>query len=667
MFTSEKHVSEYIKSTANAYSSKGMRIAERTADDCRMYQGDQWDGGDSGVIPWVNSDGTMRTNYSLDAGPLRIVQNETTKYVIASYAATDPENIEASVYPSEGDGGVMASVAAQVKEYALAACMRSLSYTGRVRHANFSRCVMGDYGIGLRTVIRRVGMKVYEQPVESYDRVLSCFTFHPLRLLLDPWENSTNLSDHETVTYSDVWTIDQLRYFYPFHRFDEDQMSTVGSLTRNEQVANARTRGMMFQQYVYHSRTKGARVYQVYSKDATGRFGQMWVAVALGQSDDPQIINAEDPSTPFGGNGMPLAMLRGFPRPESNVSISDVGMMRGDQLNLNLAASMEARYLQKYTNPQTIVDKRFFGRNVNDSDIQDKVTNQAGGLIMGQSLPNDRSVALPTVMQYPPPPQTFDSQKAYHDAKMGEKVSRSNLSRGIGLKSHQPDAAIARLLSEGDRIANVRVSDDILAHEHLASVILGTVIKGVQENNPSTLAMLRRDGFGPEDFLVLYESDAANPGDVRVPTSSVRRQSSIEKKAALDSAIQVQAITPEDYRRGVAELDMPVSEEDGHMRTAIDKAIAGIVRGEEWQPFPLGAYTGWFLSQISRARWDRSVRTNPEAIARLGAAYMAQQQFAMQEEAAKQAAMNPQQAPAPSEQQAPQTVGDVIASLAGAA
>ena len=672
-FTDPKRVSDYIRETSNAYSAQCMSIAVASADDVCMYQGNQWNDGVRGGAPWVNPDGTLKVNYNPDSGHIRVTQNETTKHVLAAYSATDPESIEAQVFPGEADAGVGATVSAQIKEYALNACLRSLRFLNRAKVSNFHRSVIGWYGIGLRTVIRKRALSMYGANVQTYDSDLSCFTFHPIRLILDPWEISPDLNDHTNVTYADVFTIDQLRFFFPDIKWDESDMGTVGELTRNEQAVHARTRGLLFQQYVYHSRTKGARVYQVHSKDETGRFGQMWYGVAYNRDSDVTILNPEDPTTPFGGNGMPLAMIYGHPRPESNVGISDVGMVKGDQLALNLAKTQQARYMNKYCNPQLVVDKKFLGKNVNDSDLQDKITNQAGGIISGESNPNNRNVMMPQVLAYPQPPTALDQQMDYHDAKMGEKVGRSDLSRGIGLKSHQPDAAVARILAEGDRLANVRVASDVLAYEHIATVALGTIILGVQKKNPSTLAILHKEGFGPEDYVTLAQCDPAQPGEVRIPVASVRRRSSIEKKQALDGAIERQAISPQEYRSGLADLDMAVSDEDNHMRTVLQKAVAAIIRGEEWQPFPLGGYTDWFLSQLVRGRWDRSVRNDPEAIERLGRAYMMQQQFALQQEAAKQMAMNPPvpqaatAAPQQAEQTQPTNIAEMIEMMAGAA
>jgi len=663
-----KQAEEYVRETANSSSTVRMLVAAKTADDISYYQGHQFTGYGNGV-PWINADGSIRTVYNPDSHKLRVTQNETTKHVIASFTATDPESIEAQVPPTPTDSGIEATVSAQVREYAVNACLRNTRFLARAKYANFMRCVIGAFGIGWRMAVGKRKLALYGGEVDAKSHDLSCFAFHPLRLILDPFNPATDLRDHDAVIYEDVWTISQLHRFFPGVEFDEGQMSTVGDLTPNERTANERTQGAVFQQYAYHSRTKGARVYQVHVKDESGRFPIMWCGYCYGRDSEIQWVNADEPTTPFGGDGLPFAMLYGHPRPESHVGISDVGMLRDDQDKLNLAATWEHRIMRKYAGYQWVVDKRWFGRNVNDSDMEDKFTNQVGGIITGDPRSTDRSIQPPQLMVTPQPNPTVREMQDRYDVRMGEKVFRSQESRGIGAKSHVPDAAYERLLAEGDRVANVRVAADVLVYEQLAMVALGTVVAGVHRQNPSTLAMLRQDGFGPEDLMELLKVDPAYPAcEVIVPLSAVRRRSTVEKKQALDSAMQAQAITPDRYRRGLAELDLAIDEEDNHMRMALQKEVAEIIRGKEWEPFPLREYTEWFMSQLVRARWDRAVRSDPEAVARIGRALMVQEQFMFQQQAMAAMAANPPQ-PAPeqaqAEQQQPGTVAELIAQLAG--
>ena len=670
--TNPSEIPKFVRDAANQSANVRSVVAQITSRDMCYYLGRQLYG-NTGTIR--NRDtGNLRTDYNPDSTHLRVTDNETTANVLMSAAATDPSNVEVQINPPPRDAGVEQMVKAQAQEDAVNSLLTYARFKNRCKDANLNRCIMGAQGIGWRMAVGKKSLQVNGQSMNTIDRILSCFTFHPLRLILDPYNPARDLRDHDWVIYEDVWTIDMLRRYYPGVDWasKENDMVTVGNLATNEITAYEVTGRNVFQQYAQQSQTKGARVYQVHIKDDNDRFSQMWCGYSLGPKYDVEVVNADDPSTPFGGDGLPLAMLYGNYKPESPVGISDVGMMRDKQDKLNLTETWQHRIVRKYAGYQWIVDKRWFGRNVNDSDIQDKFSNEVAGIITGDPKSADRTVQPPQLMTTPQPANIIQDMQDRYRAGMSDMVSRPSLTQGKGLKSHQSGDAIGRVIAEADRIPGLRVEGDIAVYQQLALVGLGTLAGLVQKGNPSTLAMLRREGFDESDIGHILDTDSSYPAcQIIIPESSIRRRSVFEKKTALESAASLQQITPAQFMQGMADLDLAVTNADAHMRTTIQRWVAEVIRGAEWEPLPLGEYSSALLTEFRKGYGDRRVRFDPEAKARVTRAIHGQEQLALIQRQQQAMAENPPaQAPAeatPPEQPQPTNIAEMISMMSGQA
>jgi hypothetical protein len=221
------------------------------------------------------------------------------------------------------------------------------------------------------------------------------------------------------------------------------------------------------------------------------------------------------------------------------------------------------------------------------------------------------------------------------------------------------------LMQEGDRVLAIRTTEDIKAYEQILNVLLGTQIRHVQEQSIGTLAMLDEEGFDQQDISVLLEADPYYPAcGIKLDESSVRYTSVNERRQTLTSALTAQAITPDTYAQGMAELDQALTLQDKYMKQQIDKRVNRCLLGEPWVPMPMGAYNTWCINSLTKAQFDDRVAMDPMAQQRLAQGIQAQQQMMMQEQMATnpeiqmQMMMAQQQQPAPEEQ--PQTLEDVL-------
>ena len=405
-----------------------------------------------GVGGFVNSTtGRLLTNWNPGLTSLRVTQNHVTEKVCVSAAATYPTSFDASVEPPTRDQGVSATVVAQTLEDTIKATVRHSNLLETAQDANLRRCIAGSYGIGLtiKNTMRTVNMGGQSMKLPS--KQLVAFDVHPTRFILDPFVTSHDLRQHDYVIYTDVWTLDKLKAVYPDVQWNPDDMSTVGQLTPYEQSLSTLSGTRLFEKYRVYSQTKGAVVFQIHRKDETGRFGEYYVVVKT-NTKDIEWINEGDASSPFGGDGLPFVLLHGNRRANSTWSIGDVSMIMDSQDMLNLTLTMVFRHLQKFVNPQYIVDQRWFGIKASKEDWRNQFTNQVGGVISGTPSSMDKSIMPPQVLNgTAPQPMLLDlaDRSAF---KMRADTFRTEMNTGGVSKSHVPFNTTQLLMQEGDRV-----------------------------------------------------------------------------------------------------------------------------------------------------------------------------------------------------------------------
>jgi len=668
-FKNPAQFKDFITEARRSAEGYRLALAQRTAIDECYYEAVQWLTDAASRYGHLNtSTGQLYTSINPDIPKLRVTRNRVTRYISQVAVATRPERLEYSVPPSPRDAGPAGAHKAQLLEDLLTAASDACGLVEAARVANFRRCVTGTYGLGLAAKIQPRRLSIAGQDVQMRDSKVEAFAFHPLRLVLDPHNQSPDLRRHEYVAYTDVWSAAKIRRMYPGVTLDENMLKTVGSLTPHEQNAHALSAGRLFRRYADMASTKGARVYQLHCKDETGRFGLMYCAIETADGEY-RVVNMEEPVSPFGGCGLPLVLLHATPRADAMWSVSDVSLIKDDQDSVNLAYSMWWRTLQRYTAPQWVVDLRFFGNPSQTEDVTHLFHNKVGAIIQGKPTMD----AKPPQLVAPPPPQAAIMESADRaDRDMAANTSVPDQKYGQGVKSHVPDAAYQTLLRQADHKHAARVSDDSAAYVAFAQMLLGTTLREVHAQTPSTLAMLAKAGFDGEDFSALLECDPGADYAVELSESSVRFRSAAEKREELQTAAQVQMVTPYQYRRAMADLDMALTTEDAEMTRKIQRAIVRLLQGVPWRPLDLGEFNEWCLAELRKAQFDRRAEQD-ESVATL-----VQEAIAVQTQLGVQAAMMQAQAEAPpapqaapgadtqqNTQQPPQLLSDVLAMLSG--
>lgn len=676
-----------ITERVNAAATQRMELAASTGTWECYYEGDQYVRTGVTHFGHPGTGRSLRTNTDPDTKKLRVTWNEITRRVRKTAAATWVDRLDFTIDPPAADCGIEASVYANTHENLVAAWCKRSRFVQMARYANDRRCVSGVYGLmlTLRSQFRPVGLD--GQTVAMPDMDLGVMPFHPLRLILDPGCQYQDLNLHETVIYQDVWTSTAIRRAFPKLRFHDEDLRTVGQLSPYEQEVARLTSGRVFGRFRDYSTTKGARVYQLYQKDGAGLWSTMYACVELGP-DNWQVPNMDAPVSPFGCQRvLPMALLHGHPRSDSWCSISDVGMAKDAQDVLNLTMTQWMRVFQKHSGWNWVVDKRWLGRKVEDGDARDKFHNAAGGIILGEGS-SDKTVGMPQLVQSPAPSREMLEMAGITGDRLRDNMFRTEHDSGHGIRSHVPDAAYQRAIQNSGQVLGIRVSEDRDAYANLLMVAHGTLIKAVQAQAPTVLSMLTEHGFDEDDMAVVLQSDPEYPScGLTISESSIKYRSTDERRAQIMELANSTnpAIMGMELRKALADLDQDATDDDRHIRQALQKDIARFLNtpGQQWEPMPLGVYNDWCLMYLRRALFDRAAKRNPETRQRVAAAIQLQEQAALQEALAtdpklalqqQQMAMDQQAAAMQAQAQTeaapaaapPENVGQLLDQLAGA-
>lgn len=684
MFQTQEQFSAWVKEFCSASDSQRSTLAIEVGIWQSYYESIQYIQS-IGVDNYFNRANlrSMPTNLNPDKSRLRLTCNRITKFIVKAATSTRPSKFDVTVEPPSRASSVGGANNAQRQEDLLSMAIERCGLLSAAQDANHKRCIEGTHGVYLRQTVK--GRSYGQEQGETRDiEAVSC---HPTRIVLDPAKTDRDLTKHDAVVYRDIWNIYELKRAFP-GMFDDpkvvEEMKTVGELSPLEQQVAALSRGRVFSNYATFSRTKGAIVVFCHIKDDTGRFGWMYTGIDTGNGE-PKCVNLENGRSPWGGCGLPLAVLHGHPRSDSFFSFSDVWMMKDDQDMLNLATTWQARHSQRYTGYQYVVDKRWFTRAASDDDIRSMLTNTVAGVIIGGGS-SDRTVQGPQLMQTPPPSPFFQDMRDRSESSMRDQSFRSEGNFGAGAKSHVPNSTVETLLRESDQVLDARVSEDVKEYNRLFAVLLGTEIRNVQLQSVGTLERITADGFDAQDIAAVFEMNPDYPGcSIRTNEASIRQRSAGERRKDLQEAMQAQVLSPADVRFAMANLDMPLTEDDGYMRIQIGKAVGRLILGEPWTPMDFGEFSQWCISLLVKAQTDNRVRENPELLAAVQQALaqqrqitvqatlasdpqMAAQQMQMEQQAAMQQQQEQQAAAQAAEQQQalqPQNLGELMDMLTG--
>lgn len=594
------------------------------------YEGVQWLGEATDTIGrsirrWV-------TDYNPSSAKLRVTDNDLTRLTIKSAVATHPVAMYVETSPIRKTAGLEGRLLARTTEEFMNLLVESSGMLTSAQQANHSRSIWGTYGIGLRMIATK--REVNGEP--RADAVVKSFCFEPHHLILDPGNQCRDLREHEYVIYWSVMSTRKIKETYGV-TLDEEQSRPMGQLMAVEQTFNAMTNGRLYGDYFANSRTPAAIVYEMYRKDDNGRFGKynVMIETAKGEFLEPF---GEDDENPWGGDGLPFVELFGHRRGDTRWGIGDVDMMKEDQDRRNLLATLLYRTVQKSAHYIWQVDKRWFSGK-SEEEIKRAFTNTVGGILIGKGTSREQAVDQPKLVDVPNPPTVLESMIQLRGDQMREKSFRAEPQFGQ-TKSHVPATTAQAAIRAADDVASVRVGEDIKSYITLLNVILGTGVKLLKLKSPSLSASLVEADFDAERVAQLMDLNENRP-QIRLNLSerSVRFRSHDERRRDVDAAMNAGIIEAPDYRQMLArDLDTPLLGNDTLMSAEAQDATDRILSGEQWEPIPLGQYTGYYLSEFRAGLADNRAEDDPETRARLVAAIDSQEQF----EAQRQVQLSPE-------------------------
>lgn len=652
-FKDENQLVEWLEQQSNAASSQRMELLRRSVTDRCYYEGIQWINRGGPVIQQANGMGRLLTSWNPDSSKLRVTVNRVTRFVVKAAAATMPERFDSEVMPMDGAYTLGEVERAQTCEKLLAQMIDRAGYLGVRRDCNFSRCVTGTSGVGLSMTTIKRSIDLGDGPSETVEKIIKAFEFDPARLILDPGCAARSLHDHEYVIYQDVWTRERIRREWGLE-LKKEECQEIGTLAGYEVAMSSFSSSRVYARYATNSRTLGARIYEVFCKDADGlRYKYYRIVERTGKKT---WINQDDVTSPWGGDGLPYELIHAHRRPDSIWSIGDVSMLRDDQDKLNLLATLAYRIIQKNAGFQIVYDKRIIPKGVDDDEFNQKFSNQVAGAIAIDGGRREDNRLPPTVMQYPMASPTNLEMMRMAESEMREQVFRSEGHFGVG-KSHVPYNTSRMLMENADQVLGTRIMEDVESDRRVLEVLLGTTIKHAQEGSPVLLADLADRGFVEQDFLALVRT---NPERIMlrvgVRESSVRYRSESQKRQDLTQAISVQALTPMELRMAMAgDIDSPVTQSDSRMLDDLRRMVVECAAGIEWVAMPLGEYAQWAIAMLRQEMVAAFRRKDIEAAARLERGI--QQQEAMMPQAAGPDGVQPAQPE-------PQTIGELSEMMA---
>lgn len=650
-FRKPRQVYEFLRDAERSAEMIRQLLSTRMGIDGCYYEGIHWLNPGYRRFGMNRADGTSRMNvdWNPNSTGLRAIDNRVTFLTQKSAASTHPQEIYMDAIPPERDTGTDALFRVRVHETAANAAVEEAGLLAAMQDANDRRCIFGTHGIGLSIEDDTRVMNGQEVP----SRCVRAFDFDSSNLITDPHCQKRQLNLHPWVVYNDTWTLDRVKSVLGFD-IPPDMCSTVEQLEPTKLDLNAISNNRLFTRYARFAKTKAVRIYQVHYKNYGYRFDQMYVVIELGdrrqrlvtpgmkfdKSDGPSDSDADKAmdtgatQSPFGGTGMPLALLHGYFRADTMWSWGEPAQIKDVQDKANLVETNQQRIIQSYTNPKTLVDRRWFKGRPNDDDIAKIMTNKVGALIVGDGGDRQQNIAPPVnVPPMTPPPFLMEALSVYGD-QMRDRIHKAPGNFGA-TPTHVPFKTTERVLDDADQVSTVRIGRDVTEIERLVNDLHSTTLKMIQEQNPSTLGMLVKAGCDQEDFAALVQEDWLYPNvKLKVRAASMRNQSQTAKKQNLDQAAQLQMIDAEQYQQALADsgMDMPLTNEMRQMADQCRRVALGILMGEPFVPRPMGRWGPMLIKELIQAQFDRRAKLDPGALPRLVSTIQAQYQIMSEEQ-----------------------------------
>ena len=535
--------------------------------------------------------------------PLRTTLNKITENIRRVQAATAPKKLDARSTPDYGIGRSLDIVKSDVAEAVANAALSDSGALGVARTANFERCIDGMHGFGYRIERQEID--------EGFDARVQCFNFDGYQLTLDPNVTDQCLDNHEYVILTEVVTEHAARRRFgddQVNRLDVKNLPEVGMLRPIERRFNALTGGILYPEMGSLGKAKGLIVHTIFLRGSSKRFDRMYYMLDMGRSDveasrssiitNWEINQRPGGGNPYGGNGMPLFLLFGHRRSKDLHGISDVGMMVDAQDKLNIAASIYFQSLWNYVQKVIFVDRRSL-EDQKSSPSQIMKSMRQGILMLNV---RDRNAFAPQMLQMPQPPQAVaaDIERFSNDVRNAGFRSAAHAGE---TKSHVADATVERTIEATEITADDRVDSDIAEYERFIESITSTTIRLAQAGSLSTQKLLFDAGLSDEQMGMLLVIDPfRHLPRLKIAEESIRRRSRSQQKRDIVMLANAGAFAndPDEMRRLLVGIDMPLSNHDKSIQQACEVIAAKIAAGEPYQPYPMGRDAATLIEALRR-------------------------------------------------------------------
>ena len=633
--TSPEQLLEWWQDRRTETRSRRLAQQEYSAR-CRSYDlGVQWisrgSGGtalDSHAIRLYKAAG----NANVPGGgpqPLRTTLNEITKNIRQSQASSAPAKLDVHSTPCPGIGRPSDIVEGDICEAIANSTVEDSNLLSAARRTNFERTIDGMHGFGY-TIERSVRNGRPDMRLQS-------FNFAGHQLTLDPTNLNTNLYGHEYVGLTEVMSVHAAARRYgddQIQKLDTSALRDVGNLSPIESKFYALTGGQLFPEMAHTSKAKGLLVHTIFLRGPSKRFDRMYVILDTGapnsgnnNRDSRMVVNWDQNQQPEGGNpyggiGLPLFCLYGYPRPGDINGVSDVAMMIDAQDKLNIVASI---YFQSYWNH---VSKLLF---VDRGALEDSkmsasdVMRQVRQGIMFVKI-RDRNTQMPQFANMPQPPGQVGMDIERFKDSVRDANFRSAAHNGE-VKTHVSSGAQSQAIERAEISLEDRVDQDIREYEKCIESMTCTQIRLAQAGAPSAIKLLIEAGLSDEQLGMMLRIDPMRQlPRLKVSEESIRRRSRNQRKNDIVNLMSagVFANDPDEVRRLYAALDMPLSENDTSFRQFAEVAAAKIAMGEPYKHFVMGRNAQYLLEALQRVATQV---TDPEARDRVTQAQMLQRQI----------------------------------------
>ncbi len=584
---------------------------------CRaMDNGNQW------VEREMNTPGFQRFSNKVQQAaqdssqPMLTTLNRITRNIRRNAAASRPQKLDVTKAQPIGTPTTQGQADSGIMKVAASIGIDLAHLLSNAQRASFERSITGLHGYGFRYVKYGTDGQTVDVGVEGYD-------FEGHRLTLDPMNTSTNLLDHNFVIYSEVVTFDHAKRLYGEKAFadagiKEEELSTIATLSPVECGMNRVSGGKMYQNYAQQANTKGLVLTWAYFKESPTRFNKLHVMAdtgggsGYGHKRGRVLLSNEAAVNPYAGNGMPMGTLAGWDRSGSRYPISDVGLMVDDQIKTNICASLWIQGLWDRVNSTLVVDKNMLAGNNTDPDsIWDSL---ADGVLLLQRT-GDRGAMPPQYLTAPPPDPTAAEGFRYFENATRDSSFQTATNEGQ-TKSHVPASTTQLAVELSALPLDDRQNRDIESYEAVIETLAMSIIGLGAGGSKTIVKMLKNAGITDSQLQRLVTMDLTlSPCKLRIAREHIIRRSRSRRIAELQFAVSIGALSPQEYRDAMSDMDMPLSDQDKAASQYVDEAVLRVVLGEEIEPIALEEHFPSFKRAIKSAMMEHNA--DPEIVARL--------------------------------------------------